>query len=206
MKDLERRGVLNRELEALPDVEAGTPPTRPRAGPVDARAVGAAVVDQDRAGRRAARVRAARRPLPARGPARLLPVADAGRPRAGDGGAPAASRDHRDPGRQRPGQRRRHDLHPAAQGRDRRQRRRPDPRQLRRPGDLRLAGAARGDRVLRQPGAGRAPDPDADRDAHARRARLALAGQQPPAPARLGRDGRVLPGAACSRCWPCCPS
>ena len=49
-------------------------------------------------------------PFLQRRPVRLLPVADAaGLPRP-DGGAPAASRDHRDPGGQRPGQRRRDDL------------------------------------------------------------------------------------------------
>ena len=36
-------------------------------------------------------------------------------------------------------------------------------------------------------------DPDADRDAHPRRARLALAGHQPPAAARQPGHGRVLP-------------
>ena len=55
------------------------------------------------------------------------------------GRPPAAPRDHRDPGRQRPGQRRRHDLLAAAGGGDRRDRGRADPRQLRGPGDLRLA-------------------------------------------------------------------
>ena len=56
---------------------------------------------------------------------------------------------------------------------------RPDPRQLRGPRDLRLAVPAPGDRVVRQRGPGRAPDADADRDAHARRAGVAVAGQQP---------------------------
>ena len=53
----------------------------------------------------------------------VLPDADAASGFAGaDRGAPAAPRDHRDPGRQRPGQRRRHDLLAAARGRDRRRR------------------------------------------------------------------------------------
>ncbi len=61
---------------------------------------------------------------------------------------PAAPRDHRDPGRQRPGQRRRHDLLAPAVGGDRRQRRRADPRQLRGPRDLRVAAAARRDQAF----------------------------------------------------------
>ena len=64
--------------------------------------------------------------------------------------APAAPRDHRDPGRQRPGQRRRHDVLAPARGRDRRDGRRADPRQLRGPRDLRVAAAARRAQGLRQ--------------------------------------------------------
>ena len=199
MRALEKRGVLNRDLEGLPDHAPGAAPPRPQAGAVGARAVGAAGLDQDRARRRADRLRPARRPLPARGPAGLLPPADGARPRGGHRGPPAAPRDHRDPGRQRPGQRRRHDLLAAAGGGDRRQRGRPDPRQLRGPRDLRLAAAAPGDRRARQPGAGRAPDPDAHRDAHARRARVALAGDQPASAARLAGDGRLLPRAGAGR-------
>ena len=55
MRRLEREGVLNRELEGLPTTPAGTPPPRARRGPHHAGAVGAAGLDQDRAGRRAAR-------------------------------------------------------------------------------------------------------------------------------------------------------
>ena len=39
------------------------------------------------------------------------------------------------------------------------------------------------------------PDPDADRDAHPGRARVAVAGQQPPAAARQPGHGRLLPRA-----------
>ena len=70
MKKLEREGVLNRELEALPTIAAGTAPARAGRRAHRARAGGADGVDQDRAGRRAARLRPARRPLPRRRPAR----------------------------------------------------------------------------------------------------------------------------------------
>ena len=66
-------------------------------------------------------------------------------PRA-DGGAPAAPGDHRDPGGQRPGQRRRHHLLPPALGGDRRVGRRAGAGELRRPRDLRLACPHRRDR------------------------------------------------------------
>ncbi len=88
---------------------------------------------------------------------------------------------------------------PRLAGRDRRQRRRPHPGQLRRARDLRLAPAAPGHRGARQRGARRATDPDAHRDAHPGRARLALAGDQPSAPARLAGDRRVLPLAGAGR-------
>ena len=125
---------------------SGAASAGPQAGAVVARALGAVGLDQDRARRRADRLRPARRPLPARGPAGLLPVADEARLRGRDGGPPAASGDHRDPGRQRPRQRRRDDVLAAAPGRDGRQRGRPDPRQLRGARDLRLARASPGHR------------------------------------------------------------
>ena len=98
----------------------GTPPARPRPRAHPARARGADGVDQDRAGRRAAGRRPARRPLPRPGPQGVLPDADARVVHGADRGAPAAPGDHRDPGGQRPGQRRRHDLLAAAGRRDRR--------------------------------------------------------------------------------------
>ena len=120
-------------------------------------------------------------------PVRVLPDADARRATATQiERPPAAPRDHRDPGGQRPGQRRRHDLLAAAVRGDRRD----APRELTRAnfvareifGSLR---AARGDRRRYDNllDAARA-DPDADRDAHPGRAGVALAGQQPAAAAR----------------------
>ena len=113
--------------------------------------------------------------------------------------APAAPRDHRDPGGQRPGQRRRHDVLAAAGGGDGLDRRRADPRQLRGPRDLRLAAAASGAQDLGQQARRVGADRDADRDAHPRRARLALAGHQPAPPARQRGDRRLLLAARCSR-------
>ncbi len=116
---------------------------RPRRGADRARARGAAGLDQDRARRGAARLRPARRPVP-----RPATCGRTSRPPVREGfepqiqRAPAAPRDHRDPGRQRPGQRRRHDVLAAAVGGDRRHRRRADPGQLRGPRDLRLAADA----------------------------------------------------------------
>ena len=81
---------------------------------------------------------------------------------------------------------------------------RADPGQLRGPRDLRVAAAARGAAVLRQQARRRAADPDADRDAHPGRAGLALAGHQPPAAARQPGHGRLLPRPRCSRSWPSC--
>ena len=199
MKQLEQRGVLNRELEALPTSRQVRRRLDRGQGLIGARALGAAGVDQDRARRRAAGLRPARRPLPARGPARLLPGGGCTHDYVGaDGGAPAAPADHRDPGGQRPGQRRGHDLLAAAGGRDRRLAGGPDPRQLRGPRDLRLAALRRGDRVVRQRGPGRAPDADADRDAHARRAGVAVAGQQPSTAARHRRRPSTSSASACS--------
>ena len=114
MKKLEADGVLNRELEGLPVDAGGTPAARPRPGPERPGALGAAGLDQDRAGRGAGRLRSPRRPLPPARPDGLLPGPRAHGLRAADRRAPAAARDHRDPGRQRPGQRRRHDVLAAA--------------------------------------------------------------------------------------------
>ena len=83
----------------------------------------------------------------------------------------------------------------AARGRDRRDGRRADPRQLRGPRDLRVAAAARGAEGLGQQDRRRAADPDADPDADPRRARLPVAGHQPPAAARQPGHRRPLPGA-----------
>ena len=126
-------------------------------------------------------------------------------PRA-DGDPPAAPRDHRDPGGQRPRQRRRHDVLPPALGGDRRHRRRAGAGELRGAGDLRLAGADRRDRLLRQQDRRRGADPDAARDAHAGRAGVAVAGQQPAA--ADGQRGAPSTSSAWSpsRSSPRCPS
>ena len=121
-----------------------------------------------------------------------FPSADARAVPGADRGAPAAPRDHRDPGRQRPGERRRHDLLAAPGRRDRRLGGRADARELRRPRDLRLAAAAPGARHLRQPDRRRRPDPDAHPDAHPGRARLALAGHPPPSAAAVPGAGRPV--------------
>ena len=193
MRQLEKRGVLNRELEGLPTtrqvrrmLERGDGPQRPRA-------VGAARLDQDRARRGAARLRPARRPLLPGRPHGVLPPRDPRGLRRPGRRAPAAPRDHRDPGGQRPGERRGHDLLAAPPGRDRCRAGRADPRQLRGAGDLRLAGVPRGDRVVRQQARGRGADPDAHRHAHPGRAGVALAGDQPAAAARQPGHRRVLP-------------
>ena len=85
MKKLERRRRAQPRARGAADRPPGTPAARPRRGPDRARAVGAAGLDQDRAGRRAARLRPARRPLPRPRPDGVLPEADAG-------GLPAADR------------------------------------------------------------------------------------------------------------------
>ena len=73
----------------------------------------------------------------------------------------------------------------------------PDPGELRGPGDLRLAAAARRAEVLRQQARRLGADLDADRDAHAGRAGLALAGHQPAAAAGQPGHRRAVrrPGA-----------
>ena len=68
----------------------GQGPPRPRRGPERPRAGGAAVLDQDRARRRAAGLRPARRPVPRPGPAGVLPDRGARGFRAADPPAPAA--------------------------------------------------------------------------------------------------------------------
>ena len=191
MRRLEQDGVLDREIEGLPSRREVRRRLERGPGADRSRAVGADGVDQDRAGRRAARRRPARRPVPRPGPEGLLPDRDARAVREPDRGAPAAPGDHRDPGRQRPGQRRGHDVLAAAGRRDQRQRARPDPGELRGPGDLRLARAARGAEGLRQQARGGGADLDADRDAHPGRAGVALAGHQPPAAA--GQPGHRRP-------------
>ena len=72
-----RRGAQPRARGAAHH-PAGTPSARARRGPHRAGAVGAAGLDQDRAGRGAAGLRPARRPLPRPRPAGVLPDADAG--------------------------------------------------------------------------------------------------------------------------------
>ncbi len=114
MKQLERRGVLNRELEGLPTsrqvrrrLERGVGLTTPELSVLLA---WTKIVLADEL----LRLRPSRRPLPAQRPVRLLPRRDApGLPR-GDGGPSATPPDHRHPGRQRLHQRRRHDLLAAA--------------------------------------------------------------------------------------------
>ena len=94
----------------------------------------------------------------------------------------------------------------AARGRDRRLRRRAHPCQLRGPRDRRVAAAARGDQVLRQPARRRRADAHAHRDAHPRRTGLPLAGQHPPSTARLRRAGGSSSRVRCRRRWRDCPS
>ena len=118
--------------------------------------------------------------------------------------APAAPGDHRDPGGQRPGQRRRHDVLAAAGRGDRRDRGRADPGQLRGARDLRLAAAARRARRLRQQARRRRADPDAAGDAHPGRAGLAVAGQQPPAAAGQPGHRRRSSRRRCRRRWRSC--
>ena len=171
----------------------GTPDARARGGSERPRALGAARLDQDRAGRGAARLRPARRPLLPRRPDGLLPRAHPAGLRRPGRRAPAAPRDHRHPGRQRPRQRRRPDLLAAAPGRDGRRPGRAHPGQLRGPRDLRVAALPRRGRLPRQRARGGGADPDAHRDAHARRAGVAMADHQPAPTARQPGHGRVLP-------------
>ncbi len=70
---------------------------------------------------------------------------------------------------------------------------RADPGQLRGPRDLRVAALPRRGRLPRQRARGRGADPDAHRDAHARRAGVAMADHQPAPTARQPGHGRVLP-------------
>ena len=122
MRTLERGGVLNRELEALPTrrevarrLERKEGLTAPELSVL--MAYTKIVLRRDELGR--AQQRPPRRPvLPLRA-VLLLPGEDApGLPRP-DGGAPAASRDRGHPGRQPAGQQRRHHLLPPAGGGDR---------------------------------------------------------------------------------------
>ena len=92
---------------------------------------------------------------------------------------PAASRDHRHPGGQRAGQRRRDDLLATPGVGDRRGGARPGARQRRGTGHLRLRRPPRRGRRPRQRARRLGAAPDAHRDAHPGRARLAVAGLQP---------------------------
>ena len=144
MKKLERQGVLNRELEALPTsrqvrrrLDRGGALTVPELAVlmswtkiVLADELLASDLPDD--------------PYLDFDLAAYFPAADAGGVRRAAPRAPAAPRDHRHPGGQRPGQRRGHDVLDPARGRDRGDGRRADPRQLRGPRDLRVAAAARG--------------------------------------------------------------
>ncbi len=192
MKTLERRGVLNRELEALPTsrqvrrrLDRGEALTTPELSVLLAWTkivLADELLDSDLPDDPYLHL-----DLMAYFPTQMKKKFE------GAGRRPsAAPGDHRDPGGQRPGQRRRDDVLAAADGGDRLDRRRADPGQLRGPRDLRLPRAARRDQGVGQQALGRRADPDADRDAHPRRARLPLAGQQPPpAPGQRGH-GRVL--------------
>ena len=110
-----------------------------------------------------------------------------------DAAPPAAARDHRHAGRQRPRQPRRHDLRLPPRRGDRRRRRRHRPRLRRRARGLRAPRPLGGDR-----GARRARRRAATQiamlleGAHPGRARDALAAAQPPPAARHRGDGRPL--------------
>ncbi len=192
VRSLEQAGVLNRELEFLPSIEAFE--DRAAAG---RRADGARVRDpalahEGRALAGAARVRAPRRSVP-RGRARaLLPDPPARAVPGAAGAALAPARDHRDADRERPRQPRRHDLPLPARRRDRRRTGRDRPRLHGRTRGGRAPRALGGDRGARRQGAGRDPDRDAAAFPDPARADDALA-PPPPAPAaRHRRDRRPL--------------
>ena len=208
MRTLERGGLLNRELEALPTRREVSRTPRAQGGPHRTRAGGADGLHQDRAGGGPAPQRPARRPVPALRAVLLLPGEDAaGLPRP-DGAAPAASRDRGHPGGQPAGQQRRHHLLPPARGRDQRDHGRADQGQLRGPRDLRRRQPPARDLVLRQQARRRRADAHAPGEPDARRAGLSLAAQLPPhlRGHRVGRQHlrggrREGDGRAARRCW-----
>ena len=118
IRRLERQGLLDRALEALPSrKEVAARLERKEGLTVPELSVLLAytkivladeLIDTD----------LARRPVPAQRPVRLLPDEDAADLPRADGEPPAAPGDHRDPGGQRPRQRRRHDVLPPAVGGD----------------------------------------------------------------------------------------
>ena len=139
MRQLEKRGVLNRELEGLPTtrqvrrmLERGDGLSAPELSVLLAWTkivLAEELLDSDLPDDPYCQVDLTAY-FPARDPRGL---------RRPGRRAPAAPRDHRDPGGQRPGERRGHDLLAASAGRDRCRAGRADPRQLRGAGDLRLA-------------------------------------------------------------------
>ena len=103
---LERAGRLDRALEQLPTGDELTGPGRDRRWPHDAGVRGRPRLQQDRAVRRAARLRRAGGPVPGPGARAVLPRRVAQPLRGPDPRAPAAARDHRDASheqRRRPG-------------------------------------------------------------------------------------------------------
>ena len=192
VRSLEQAGVLNRELEFLPSIEAfeeraaaGGGLTAPEFAILLSHtkiALSQALLASDLpddpylAGELALYF-----PTP---PARALPGAAAA--------ALAAARDHRDPDRERPRQPRRHDLRLPARRRDRRRTGRDRPRLHGRARGRRAARALGGDRGARRQGAGDDPDGDAAALPHPARADDALAPAPPPPAARHRRDRRPL--------------
>ena len=190
---LERSGRLDRALEQLP-----TGGRAPRSGQDgrwahDAGVRGRPRLQQDRAVRRAARLRRAGGPVPRPGARALLPRGAAQPLRGPDPRAPAAARDHRDARheqRRRPG---RHHLHLPPDRGDRNGGARRRAGAHGGSGDLRVACAVGTDRGAGRRRRYRHPDHPPPRGAAAGRAGDPMAAAQPHPTAGHRRDHRVLP-------------
>ena len=193
IRSLEQAGALNRELEFLPTDDGFAERRAAGGGLTAARVRDPALAHEDRARRRSCSPPTCRTiPYLSSELERYFPTRL--RERFGDAAPapPAAARDHRDAGRQRPRQPRRHDVRvPAAATR-------PAPAPTTSPAPTppparSSSCAASGRRSRRSTGRARG---DADRDAaqgaHPARARDALAAAQPAPAARHRRDGRAL--------------
>ena len=189
VRSLEQAGVLSRELEALPSIEAFEERAAASGGLTAPGVRDPPLAHEDRALAGAPRLRSPRRPVPRDGARALLPDPTArALPRATP--APlAAARDHRDPDRERPRQPGRHDVSVPARRRDGRRAGRDRPCVY---GRARGCGAPRalgGDRSSRRQGARCDPDRDAASVAHPARADDSLA-PPPPAPTARHRGDR----------------
>ena len=170
VRSLEQAGTLNRELEFLPTDEGFDERQAAGGGLTAARVRDPALAHEDRARPGAARLRPAGRPVPLERARALLPDAPARGVRGAAPAPPAAARDHRLAGRQRPRQPRRDDLRLPARRRDRRGRRRHRARLHRCARGLRAARPLGRDRGARRARARGDADRDAAQGAHPARA------------------------------------